>query len=98
MEQLNALVKHQSAADRNELLAIEERIINVNFRYSGIQQRDFFESLYYREPNSLLIEVATEQTYFEELTGPTDDYDDIPLILPPFLEDKRAAIERSIQK
>lgn len=87
-----------NARNRGELLTIEEMILNINFRYSGIKQRDFFESLYYREPNSLLIEVATEQTNFRKPDMVTDNYDDIPLFLPHFLEERRGYIESLIKR
>ncbi|MFC3210812.1 VOC family protein [Planomicrobium okeanokoites] len=87
-----------NAVTRDYLLKVEEMILNINFRYSGIKQRDFFESLYYREPNNLLIEVATEQTNFVKLPGETEDYDAIPLFLPDFLEDRRSYIENRIKR
>lgn len=86
-----------NAKDHDNLVKVEEKIVEINFRYSGIKERDFFEALYYREPNSLLIEVATEQTHFEPIEGPTDDYDAIPYVLPEFLEEKRAYIERTLK-
>lgn len=79
-----------NARNREELLAVEQMILDINFRYSGIKERDFFEALYYREPNSLLIEVATEQTTFKKPEMATDNYDEVPLILPEFLEQKIA--------
>lgn len=87
-----------NAKDRSHLEEIEKMILDTNFRYSGIKQRDFFESLYYREPNNLLIEVATEQTNFVKPTMETDDYDAIPLFLPDFLEDRRGYIESRIKR
>lgn len=81
----------------SELLAVEERILEKNFHYSGIKNREFFQSLYYREPNSLLIEVATEQTNFEKLDMDTTDFDKIPLMLPDFLEERRSFIESRLK-
>ncbi|PSL40035.1 glyoxalase family protein [Planomicrobium soli] len=87
-----------SAKDRTYLDKVEKMILDINFRYSGIKQRDFFESLYYREPNNLLIEVATEQTNFVKPTGATEDYEAIPLFLPDFLEGRRSYIENQIKR
>ncbi|WP_033542727.1 VOC family protein [Planococcus sp. CAU13] len=87
-----------NAKNCDHLGAIEKLILENNFNYSGIKQRDFFESLYYREPNNLLIEVATEQTKFEKPAIKTDDYDAIPLFLPDFLEDRRRYIENQIKR
>lgn len=87
-----------NAKNSAELLTLEEYILTKNFPYSGIKQRDFFESLYYREPNRLLIEVATEQTNFVKPKMVTDNYDDIPLFLPDFLEDRRGFIESQLKR
>ncbi|TWT00587.1 VOC family protein [Planomicrobium sp. CPCC 101079] len=87
-----------NAKDRTYLDKVEKMILDINFRYSGIKQRDFFESLYYREPNNLLIEVATEQANFVKPTGETADYDAIPLFLPNFLESRRSYIESQIKR
>lgn len=86
-----------NAKNYNALLEVEEKILEKNFRYSGIKNREFFQSLYYREPNSLLIEVATEQTNFKKLAMDTADFDRIPLYLPPFLEERRSFIESKLR-
>lgn len=87
-----------NAKNRTGLYEMEKMILDTNFRYSGIKQRDFFESLYYREPNNLLIEVATEQTNFVKPKTATEDYDAIPLFLPDFLESRRSYIENGIKR
>lgn len=87
-----------NAKNRSHLYEIEEMILSINFKYSGIKERDFFESLYYREPNSLLIEVATEQTNFVKPNMITEDYDEIPLFLPDFLEARRNYIENQLKR
>ncbi|WP_274307893.1 VOC family protein [Solibacillus daqui] len=86
-----------NAKDNHTLLEIEESILEKNFHYSGIKNREFFQSLYYREPNNLLIEVATEQTNFKKAVMKTDQLDDIELYLPPFLEQRRSFIESTIR-
>lgn len=80
----------------SELLSVEEKILNKNIHYSGIMNREFFKSLYYRDPNSLLIEVATETINFKkpEISGLT--YEEIPLYLPEFLEERRSFIESKL--
>lgn len=78
------------------LLTVEEKIMNKNIHYSGIMNREFFKSLYYRDPNSLLIEVATEEIDFKkpDITGLT--FEEIPLYLPDFLEERRSFIESKL--
>lgn len=86
-----------NAKNYNALLEIEEHILEKNFRYSGIKNREFFQSLYYREPNNLLIEVATEQTNFKKAVMNTAHLADIELYLPPFLEERRSFIESKLR-
>jgi glyoxalase family protein len=62
---------------------------------SGEVERYYFRSLYFREPNGILFEIATD------IPGFTADEDMATLgenlSLPPFLEPKRAAIERGLR-
>ena len=79
-----------------QLLEVEEHILERNIRYSGIKNREFFQSLYYREPNNLLIEVATEEIHFEKQHYDLTDFQTIPLYLPSFLEPRRSFIESKL--
>jgi glyoxalase family protein len=62
---------------------------------SGPVDRHYFRSLYFREPNGILFELATD--------GPGFDVDEPmatlgeKLALPPFLEDRREAIEQGLK-
>jgi glyoxalase family protein len=57
--------------------------------------RFYFRSLYFREPNGILFEIATD--------GPGFAVDEDPetlgeaIALPPFLEPRRAEIEANLQ-
>mgnify|MGYP001229635391 CR=1 FL=1 len=62
---------------------------------SGGVERHYFRSLYFREPNGILFEIATDIPGFTideplETVGET-------LSLPPFLEGRRASIERNLK-
>lgn len=62
---------------------------------SGFVERYYFRSLYFREPNGILFELATDGPGFEgdeefEHLGET-------LALPPFLEGRRASIEAGLE-
>lgn len=75
----------------DELREWIERLKNVSIPNSGYVDRFYFHSLYFREPNGILFELATDGPGFD-----TDE--DIlhlgeSLALPPFLEPKRAQIE-----
>ncbi len=63
---------------------------------SGPVDRFWFKSLYFREPNGILFEIATDAPGFAadesmETLGET-------LSLPPFLEGRRAAIEAGLKR
>lgn len=71
----------------------EQRISALGYRNSGIVDRHYFTSLYVREPNHILYELATEGPGFE-VDGPIDPD---RLSLPPFLEPRRAEIEATLR-
>jgi glyoxalase family protein len=58
---------------------------------SGIVDRHFFRSVYFREPGGLLFELATEEPGFI-VSGPEEDFGK-HLFLPPWLEDRRDLVE-----
>ena len=72
-----------------------ERYSNLGVRSSGPVDRFYFRSLYAREPNGILFEIATDGPGFAsdesmETLGQT-------LALPPFLESRRSEIERGLK-
>ena len=72
------------------------RIIqDAGFMNSGYVDRFYFRSLYFREPNGILFELATDGPGFD-----TDEHIDHlgeELALPPFLEPKREWIESKLK-
>ncbi|MFF3922517.1 ring-cleaving dioxygenase [Paenibacillus lactis] len=81
--------------DEEELKAWIQQIGAVGFPNSGFVDRYYFRSLYFREPNGILFEVATDGPGFD-----TDEHVDHlgeTLALPPFLEGKREAIEANLK-
>ncbi|MGE7771962.1 ring-cleaving dioxygenase [Viridibacillus arvi] len=82
------------AKDESELRYWDEVIKERGFHSTGIVDRFYFQSLYFRESNGILIEIATDGPGFtadstvEELGGKLD--------LPPFLEEKRSEIEAKL--
>lgn len=58
---------------------------------SGIVDRHYFHSLYFREPGGVLFELATEEPGFI-VDGPVEDLGK-RIILPPWLEPQREAVE-----
>jgi glyoxalase family protein len=68
------------------------RLDALGYRHSGIVDRHYFRSIYAREPNGVLFELATDGPGFE-VDGPIDPD---RLSLPPFLEPRRAGIEAAL--
>ncbi|HEY4307200.1 MAG TPA: VOC family protein [Gemmatimonadaceae bacterium] len=69
------------------------RITSLGYRNSGVVDRHYFMSLYAREPNHILYELATMGPGFE-VDGPIDP---TRVSLPPFLEPRRAEIEEKLR-
>lgn len=80
--------------DAGEELALREKLLEAGFQATGLIDRFWFKSVYYREPGGVLFELATD--------GPGFAVDEDParlgesLILPPWLEPHRASIEASL--
>ncbi|MFC7319511.1 ring-cleaving dioxygenase [Halobacillus campisalis] len=80
--------------DEEELEQWKEIIQKAGFPNSGLVDRYYFKSLYFREPNHILFELATDGPGFA-----TDEHIDHlgeELALPPFLESKRKEIEAKL--
>ena len=72
-----------------------ERLREMRIPNSGKVDRYWFRSLYFREPNGILFEIATEGPGFA-VDEPLDKLGD-KLVLPPFLEDRRKEIEAGLK-
>lgn len=72
-----------------------ERLQRLRIASSGPVDRFYFRSLYTREPNGILYEIATDGPGFAT-DEPLDRLGE-RLALPPFLEPQRAAIERNLK-
>lgn len=79
--------------DGESMEAWVDRIGEHGYRNSGIVDRHYFTSLYVREPNGVLFELATDGPGFE-VDGPISG---TRVSLPPFLEPKRAEIEAGLR-
>jgi glyoxalase family protein len=64
-------------------------------RTSGLVDRFYFRSIYFREPGGVLYELATDLPGFEA-RNPREDWG-VKTILPPWLEEHREAIEANLQ-
>lgn len=72
-------------------LAWLDRLEEAGLRTSGLVERYYFRSIYFREPNGILFELATDGPGF--LTDEDEAHLGEGLALPPFLEPYRATIE-----
>jgi glyoxalase family protein len=73
-----------------------ERLRTMRMPNSGKVDRFWFRSLYFREPNGVLFELATDAPGFAT-DEPMDKLGET-LSLPPFLEDRRSQIEAGLKK
>jgi glyoxalase family protein len=81
--------------DDAEYAAWVERLRRLGVPNSGPVDRYYFKSLYAREPNGILYEIATDGPGFAT-DEPADALGE-RLALPPFLEPRRAEIERELK-
>lgn len=76
-----------------EIGAWAARLDGLGYGNSGVVDRHYFASVYAREPNGVLFELATDGPGFE-VDGPIDPE---RLSLPPLLEPRRAEIEAALR-
>jgi len=81
--------------DDKELAHWEEKVRIRGFHSSGIVDRFYFKSLYFRESNGILFEIATDGPGFT-IDGDIQTLGE-KLDLPPFLENRRAEIEANLK-
>lgn len=82
------------AKDEAEIERWADRVSGAGLPNSGVVDRHYFKSVYFREPNGVLFEIATDEP------GWAMDGEDTlgrELVLPPFLEDRRAEIEANLK-
>lgn len=72
-----------------------DRLTTLRIPNSGAVDRFYFESLYFREPNGILFEIATDGPGFAT-DEPMETLGE-KLALPPFLESRRASIEAGLK-
>ena len=72
-----------------------DRLKQTRVPSSGPVDRFYFRSLYFREPNGILFEIATDGPGFAA-DEPMESLGE-KLALPPFLEERRAEIERGLK-
>jgi glyoxalase family protein len=81
--------------DETAYHAWTKRLTELRIPNSGEIDRFYFRSLYFREPNGILFEIATDGPGFAT-DEPMETLGE-KLALPPFLEPRRAAIEAGLK-
>jgi len=81
--------------DETQYHAWTRRLTELRVPNSGEVDRFYFRSLYFREPNGILFEIATDGPGFAT-DEPMDKLGE-KLALPPFLESRRAEIEAGLK-
>lgn len=72
-----------------------KRLMDLSVPSSGPVDRYYFRSLYFREPNGILFEIATDEPGFA-VDEPLDSLGEA-LALPPLLEPRRTEIEAALK-
>ncbi|MFC4559963.1 ring-cleaving dioxygenase [Virgibacillus kekensis] len=77
-----------------ELAEWRKKLQSERLPNSGLVDRYYFKSLYFREPNGILFELATDGPGFA--TDEDPEFLGESLALPPFFEDRRKEIENNL--
>lgn len=83
-------------ADDAEQLAVREAVLRAGAQPTPVIDRFWFKSVYFREPGGVLFELATDGPGFavDEAAETLGE----ALVLPPWLEPNRAAIEKVLPR
>lgn len=79
------------AANEEEQLAWREHLLSMGVQVSPVMDRKYFKSIYFRAPDGLLLEIATDGPGFT-VDEPADALGR-ELMLPAWLEPRRAELE-----
>jgi glyoxalase family protein len=82
------------AASDEEQRAWLDRLVDLGLRPTPVQDRKYFHSVYFRMPDGVLVEIATDSPGF--LVDEPEDTLGSGLALPPWLEEQRETLEREL--
>jgi glyoxalase family protein len=79
------------AANEGDQLRLREKLIDLGYNVTPVLDRNYFKSVYFREPGGVLFEIATDPPGFTV----DEDLADLGrgLMLPDWLEYRRDEIE-----
>ncbi|WP_430788773.1 ring-cleaving dioxygenase [Virgibacillus flavescens] len=81
--------------NEQELAEWKDRLVAARIPNSGLVDRFYFKSLYFREPNGILFELATDGPGFA--TDEDNEHLGESLALPPLFENRRKEIEANLK-
>ena len=84
------------AVDRGQQDAWREHLVSLGLNVSPVLDRNYFESIYFRAPDGLLVEIATDGPGFA-VDEPVETLGET-LKLPSWLEPQRESIEQTLVK
>ena len=80
--------------DDEQQLGWREALANHGLNVTPVRDRQYFQSIYFREPGGVLFEIATDEPGFAVDESP-EELGSV-LKLPPWLEPHRQSIERAL--
>jgi glyoxalase family protein len=80
--------------DDDHQMALRQRLRDAGHRPTSMKDRNYFHSIYFREPNGVNFEIATDPPGF--LHDEPEDALGEKLMLPPFLRDRRDEVEAKL--
>ena len=83
------------AADQEEQLRWQHHLLELGLRPTQVMDRKYFRSVYFRMPDGILFEIATDGPGFA-VDEPAESLG-TALALPEWLEPERAELERELQ-
>ncbi|MBC1371750.1 hypothetical protein HB847_05155 [Listeria booriae] len=83
-------------ASKKDVAMWHQKVLDAGLKVEEFVDRAYFTSLYFREPNGLMIEIASDTPGFA--IDETVDTLGETLALPPFLEAKREQIESNLKE
>ena len=89
-------IAFRAADDAAQAAMVKRLVENHRLRTTEQKDRNYFRSVYFREPGRVLFEIATDPPGFA-VDEPVNSLGQA-LKLPPFLEGRRAAIEAALPK
>jgi glyoxalase family protein len=89
-------IAFRAADDAAQAAMVKKLVQDHHLRTTEQKDRNYFRSVYFREPGRVLFEIATDPPGFA-VDEPMDSLGQA-LKLPPFLEGQRAAIEAALPK